>query len=302
MKKLICSLAFIIAGLFIVDRIGGVMMNWVGEHTNDVLGPKLRYLHHDIHEDVVMMGASRCHHHYLPSILADSLGMSVCNAGVGGSDNIYSHYVVLCHILERYTPKVICLEVMSSDYCHQDDAFNVLSFFAPLYGYSEAADSVYRLAGKYWRYQVSHLFRYNAKVASNIIGLVVNRQRDNDNGYIPLPEPGQFPTELPTETVRNDIDSMKIGYVERFINLCHARQIQLVFTASPKFTLAEPAYYDVLKGLARQHDIPFLDYHTEGLYHDHPEYFKDRTHLWDRGARLYSSLFARDLKHILEQR
>ena len=49
MKKFICSLAFIIVGLFVADRLGGIAMRWVGEHTNDVLGPKLRYLQHDIH-------------------------------------------------------------------------------------------------------------------------------------------------------------------------------------------------------------------------------------------------------------
>ena len=299
MKKFLCSMLFIIAGLFFTDRIGGIAMNWVGEHTDDVLGPKLRYIHNEIHEDVVLIGASRCHHHYLPSILADSLGMSVYNAGVGGSDNIYSHYVVLCHILQRYTPKVICLEVMPTDYCPQEDPFNVLSFFAPLYGKCESADSVYRLAGTYWRYKVSHLYRYNAKASSNIIGLALDRQTGNDSGYIPLPRPDQFPKEPSNEETKYDIDSLKVDYIEKFIRLCQERQIQLVFTVSPRFTLVDSGYYDVLKEIARNNDIPFMDYHTKELYIDHPEYFKDIFHLWDEGARLYSSIFASDLKQLL---
>lgn len=299
MKKFLCSLFFIIAGLFITDRIGGIAMNWVSNHTDDVLGPKLRYIHNDIHEDVVFMGASRCHHHYLPSIIADSLGMSVYNAGVGGSDNIFSHYVVLCHILRRYTPKVICLEVMPTDYCPQEDPFKVLSFFAPLYGCCESADSVYRLAGTYWRYKVSHLYRYNAKASSNIIGLALDRQTGNDNGYIPLPRPGHFPTEPAREEIKSEIDSLKVEYIGRFISLCRNRQIQLVFTVSPKFTLVDPGYYDILKEIAHKNNIPFMDYHTEALYIDHPEYFKDISHLWDEGARLYSSVFAGDLKQLL---
>ena len=52
MKMFIVSLVSIIVGLFVVDRTGGVGMNWVNRHTNDVLGPKLRYLHQDIHEDI----------------------------------------------------------------------------------------------------------------------------------------------------------------------------------------------------------------------------------------------------------
>ncbi|MBQ8158888.1 MAG: hypothetical protein IJ081_07715 [Prevotella sp.] len=301
MKKLICSLVFILIGLFTVDRAGGLMMRWVGEHTNDVLGPKLRYLHHDIHEEVVLMGASRCHHHYLPSVLSDTLGMSVYNAGVGGSDNIFSHFIVLCHILERYTPKVICLEVMHTDYCQQEDAFTVLSYFAPLYGNSEAADSVYRLAGKYWQYQVSHLYRYNAKAASNLVGLVLNRQKDNDQGYIPLPKPNQCPQQLAVEQARHDVDSLKIEYLQRFIDLCRDRQICLVFTVSPKYTLVDADHYQVLREMAQKNQVPMLDYHTTGLYHNQPAYFKDITHLWDKGARLYSAVFASDLKHIVQE-
>ena len=107
MKKLICSIAFILIGLFITDRVGGIAMNWVCQHSNDVLAPKLRYLQKEVDEDIILMGASRCHHHYLPSIIEDSLGASVYNAGIGGSNNIYSHYIVLQHILARHTPKLI---------------------------------------------------------------------------------------------------------------------------------------------------------------------------------------------------
>lgn len=301
MKKFIVSLAFIISGLFVADRIGGIGMNWVYEHTNDVLSPKLRYLHQDIHEDVVLMGASRCHHHYLPSILSKTLGMSVYNAGVGGSNNIFSHYMVLCHILARYTPKIICLEVMPTDYCQQTDTYNALSFFAPLFGYNEAADSVYQLAETYYQYHISHLYRYNAKVSSNLLGLVLNRQVGNDNGYIPLPKPNPFPKELTTEETKNDIDSLKIRYIQRFADLCHERRIKLIFTVSPKYTIVDSAHYHILKDIAKENGIPFLDYHTCRLYHDHAEYFKDRSHLWDEGARKFSQIFANDLKDTIEQ-
>jgi hypothetical protein len=71
-----------------------------------------------------------------------------------------------------------------------------------------------------------------------------------------------------------------------------------VFTASPKYTTVDVSHYDVLKSLAKEHDIPFLDYHTRGLYLDHPEYFKDNSHLWDEGARHFTSIFAGDLKRL----
>ena len=94
-KKFLASVLFVSAGVFALDRLGGKVMQWVNQHTHDVSGPKIRYLVEDVREDVVLMGTSRCNFHYVPSIISDSIGMSVYNGGIGGSDNIYAHYIAL---------------------------------------------------------------------------------------------------------------------------------------------------------------------------------------------------------------
>jgi len=299
MKKFAITCLVLLLGLFAVDRIGGFVMQWVNGHSKDVICPKLQYIKNDIHEDIVLMGASRCHHHYKPSVIAATLKMTVYNAGIGGSDNIFSHYTVLQHILGRYTPKVVCMEVMPTDYNVQEAPFNSLSFLAPLFGTNESADSIFRLSGSYWKYQVSHLYRYNAKAVSGVWGLLMNRQTDEDHGYIPLPKPLSFPKEIVTEKDDMQADSLKMDYLQRFYALCRQHYIRLVFVISPKYTKVSAEHYDVLKNFAKKNDIPFLDYHTSGLYLDRPDYFKDYVHLWDEGAEAYSSRFAQDLKMIV---
>ena len=148
-RRLFYTLLCMVLALFLVDRLGGMLMSQIARHTQDVLGPKLRSLDEGITADVVLMGTSRCHHHYVPSILSDTLGMSVYNAGVGGSDNIFSHYLVLRHVLSHHTPKVICLDVMTSDFAPEAAPFLALSYFAPLFGHCEEADSLFMLAGTY---------------------------------------------------------------------------------------------------------------------------------------------------------
>lgn len=296
MRKLTIALLVAVTALFAADRLGGLAMQWVFRHSNDVLSPKLRHLDDGVSEDVVLMGASRCHHHYVPTILADSLGMSVYNAGVGGADNIYSHYIVLCHMLASHVPKVVCLEVMPTDVNVQAEPFMVTSFFAPLYGKNAAADSIFRLAGTHWRYRVSHLYRYNAKASSMLWGLMLNRQMGADNGYMPLERPAIPPGTPTTEPPVGEVDSLKLDYLKRFANLCQQHGAQLVLSVSPKFTLVGDDHYEVLRQFAADNGLPFLDYHTPGLYLDHPEYFKDVSHLCDEGARTFSSLFAHDLK------
>ena len=65
---------------------------------------------------------------------------------------------------------------------------------------------------------------------------------------------------------------------------------------SPRYSQVGMDKYDVLKAVATEYGIPFFDYYTRGLFLDHPEYFKDVAHLWDKGARAYSAIFAHDLK------
>lgn len=302
MKRLLISILFVTVGLFAVDRLGGMMMWWVNQHTHDVSGPKIKYLVNDVHEDVLLMGTSRCNLHYVPSILSDTLGLSVYNGGIDASNNIYAHYLILNHILAIHRPKVICLEVMTSDFEEQKDPFNTVTFFAPYFGINEGADSIFRIASKYWEYRISHLYRYNAKAVSNLLGLAINRHEGGDNGYIPSPQPSHYPDSLLFSKTPETVDSLKLKYVQKFIHLCRENEIDLVFMVSPMYTKIDDNHYDVLKTIAIENEIPFLDYHKEGLYQDHPEYFKDPGHLWDRGARLYSSVFASDLKRILKQK
>lgn len=301
MKQLFTSLLFIIIAMVAVDRGVGRAMQWVNQNTHDLTGPKLKYMVEELDEDVVMLGSSRCSRHYVPSILSDTLGMSVYNAGIDASKNIYSHYMALNLILSHHTPKVICLELMDEDCARRPRPFDATSFFAPYIGVSQTADSIFMEAGDYWPYRLCHLYRYNAKAISNIGGLLISRQQYNDNGYIPIPQPASYPDKINISHTVHSVDTLKLHYLRRFIHQCQNRDIALVFTVSPLYSHAEAGLYDVLKDVAREYDIPFLDYHTTGLYIDHPEYYKDYLHLWDKGARMFSSVFAQDLKECLSR-
>jgi len=299
MRKFVVSLFIIVIGLFVVDRIGGEIMWWVNQNTHDVSGPKIKYLANNVKEEVLLMGTSRCNLHYVPSIIEDSLNMTVYNGGIDASNNIYAHYITLNYVLNHHKPKVVCLELMTSDFAKEENPYNTVTFFAPYVGLNDNADDVFKDAGLYWKYQMSHLYRYNAKAMSNIAGLFVNRQEGGDNGYIPLPKPSHFPDEISKDKLITEIDDNKIHYLSKFIDICKQNDIKLVFMVSPKCSFAAENEYKPLKQLAIKYNIPFIDYHSKGLFLDHLDYFKDTNHLWDKSARLYSAIFAHDLKNII---
>lgn len=300
--RFLVSLLSVGAMLFVLDRVGARVMWWINQHTHDVSGPKIRMMADSVDAEFVMMGTSRCNSHYVPSILADSLHLTVYNGGVDASGCIFAHYFLLQQLLRHHSPQLVGLDVLPNDYQVNPSSFNTMGFFAPYIGRSKEADEVFHEAGTYWYYQISHLYRYNSKAVSNLAGLLVNRQAHVDRGYLPGPPPPIFPAQLGREG--SDVlcvDTLKVKYLEKFISQCQQRGIRVFFVVSPSYTKASPSLYDPLKDVARRHGIPFFDYHTAGLFHDHPDYFRDHGHLWDRGARLYSSRFAHDLKLWWEQ-
>lgn len=298
MKKLLTSLLFVFAALFAVDRIGGQIMWWINQNIQTRLVSKLKYLANEVDVDVVLLGTSRCQHHYVSSILADSIDMSVYNGGIDGSECIYNHYIALNLILLHHSPKMICLDLWANDYAVSDNSFNKTGIFAPYIGRSERADSIFRETGNYWPYRLCHLYRYNA-LAITSIGHSLTDGQQEDKGYRPGAQPRFIPDRLDKAHKSENIDTLKLQYLRRFITLCKSHHIALVFTVSPIYSEADADLYDVLKDVAKENGIPFFDYHTQGLFLDHPEYFRDNEHLWDKGARVYTSIFAHDLKRYI---
>ncbi len=300
MKKLATSIIIIGLGLFIVDRIGANAMWWVNQHTKENAGLKIRTMINDVNADVLLMGTSRCNRHYVPSIISDSIGMSVYNGGIDASDNIYAHYTLLNLILQRYKPKVICLEVSTNDFTNPQDPFSTVSFFAPYFGNNEQSDSIFHLAGLYWQYKLFHLFRFNAKATSNIAGLYVTPQDVGKDGYVPSPQPTHLIEGKPAlAEVIGNVDNQKILFIQRFIDICKKNQIKLIFMISPAYTTINKRHYNKLKEVAEKNGTPLLDYHTMGVFLDHPDYFEDSVHLWGKGATEYSKIFASQLKTLL---
>ncbi len=132
--------------------------------------------------------------------------------------------------------------------------------------------------------------------------LFVTYVPDLDNGYIPLTKPYSYPNILETAKTPDHTDPLKIQYLYKFINLCKEHNIELVFMVSPAYTIADADMYEPLKKIANEYDIPFLDYHSSKTFIDNPDYFEDVGHLWDKGARIFTYMFASDLKNIIEKR
>ena len=88
MRKLFLYLFVILAALLLFDRGGGCIMAEAQRRSKDMWSYKLRHITEGLCEDVVLMGTSRCHNHYVSDIIADTLEITVYNAGITSTKNI----------------------------------------------------------------------------------------------------------------------------------------------------------------------------------------------------------------------
>lgn len=110
---IVCLIAFDVLFGLVMDRLWNNMPDTVSQtaKTNTFLNK--------VEADVIVLGSSRAAHHYVSSILEDSLGMSVYNCGHEGMDLIYCD-AVLESIVKRGVPKIVILD-MQEGYLRGED-------------------------------------------------------------------------------------------------------------------------------------------------------------------------------------
>ena len=293
MKKTLITIFALLLGFFIFDRVLEKGLWWLHEHSKFSDDKPYLYVANDVNSDFILMGASRTSHHVVPSIIEDSLQTTVYVAGFDGSPDIFFQYANLNLILKHHIPKIVCLEMGNL----VDGTSVNLPMLAPYIGQSEQIDSVFKDTGTYIDYQLSHVYRYNSCVLSNFTGIIKNDAKGADiQGYRPLPsiKMGEI-----MQSKDYKVDSVAVRYLHKFINTCKQQNIQLIFCASPWYVKPTPTQYDSLKLIAKVNHIPFLDYHTNGLFQERKDNWKDANHLSAKGAELFSPIFAHDVKALL---
>lgn len=307
--KIIISVVSLSVLLLIADWVIGTWSEKMYNASKYGMYHRQLYCLKDANEDILIMGSSRAAHHYVPQIFEDSLQMSCYNAGSEGQC-IYYHYTLLASMIERGArPKVILYEVMDLDAeVSRLSSFTLdaaLDRMAPHYGEFEAIDELF--GKKDWKEHMklfSKTFRYNSKIVQTI-----------KCNYIPWPEDKGYEALVGKMNIKlldkegigegnatsmkvPEVEEQKLEYVRKFIALCKTNDIKLLFMYSPYYNYSLPYGVRLIKEIAVKENVPFYDYASEGQYND-PELFRDRMHLNDDGAKMYTTDVIRKITRII---
>jgi hypothetical protein len=287
--------------VFLVDLIVGNTLHQLYFKQTSGENYALTYSIDSSYADVVILGSSHAKHHYVPSVIEDTLGLSCYNQGSGGQ-NIYYHYGILGSLLERYTPRIVILDLVTIDYRITEEEYNTdrLSVLLPYYKRHKAIREIIDLRGSFEKVRLlSKIYPFNSQITHILFSYIRNENKADVliNGYSPLYGEISNSQQVEQIGVRFKIDSLKISYIKKIITKCEQNEVRLIIINSPSIvnSKGESMSFDVIEKIGTELDVEVWNYENEKQFL-RSEYLHDAYHLNDSGARQFTMAIASRLK------
>ncbi len=302
MKKFLINIICFCVLLIIVDRCIGGICDFLRENAKGGTTKKQIYMANELVDDVVIFGSSRATHHYVPSIIEDSLGLTCFNMGQDGNGIVlmYGRYQML---LERYNPKLIIYDIESFfDFSANYDNSRYLDRLKEFYDKECVRKEFWELVKwkELWKME-SKMYRNNSKVMAIVGDNVLCRNLNK--GYIPLYGAVTDSTKYEYEFVDStdwELDSVKLSLFERFVCDTKARDIPLAMFVSPVYAQSARVDYVEAEKICAKYDVPFYYLMEMDGIADDCTMFQDRTHMNNTGAEKYTREIIPLLRDALE--
>lgn len=296
MKKFLLYILLFFGIVVVVDLGFGYACEWLQNHAKGGSMKSIRQTANVQTADIVVMGSSRAHHHYVPSIISDVTGMSAYNGGVDGNGIVLASG--LYNLMEeRYTPRVIIYDVEPTFdinvYTEDGNNTRYIGGLRPYCQNPQVMDIICRVDPSE-RYKVlSSMFRYNGKIIDLLKDQVVLSDYTND-GYAPMQGEMSKAPEIKTSISKLAPDTLKLKMMEEFISRVVQSNTKLIVVASPKYGATTSEVFEPIKEICYRYGVEFWDYYTTTKFQK-MEYFKESMHLNDKGAKAFSEFVSKQL-------
>lgn len=277
--------------IILLDRgIGKIL-----ENTYFSVPRKLTYALNESREEILIYGSSRANRHYNPSVFKDKLGLTCFNNGLDGR-NIYYNYALLAAATQRYTPKVVILDLVGGDYSESGSNWStdMLNVLLPYYGHNEYIDEVINLRSDFEKVKLlSALYPYNSAIVDIVKTKVLEKDLSFGNqGYLPAQSVRGMNNEMNfvKSGESRSVDPLKISYLKKFIKICTEKDIPLILIMSPSYC-QESQNAPILDEIASENNVRYWNYTFHEEYQDR-SLFYDESHLNELGSTRFSEMIA----------
>lgn len=252
-------------------------------------------------EDLLIFGTSRASHHYIPSLIADSLHISAYNLGRDGIKFDYN-YAIITSVLRRYNPKYIILDINQNDFTYdtlgtQKDIFT--SAFLPYVRRdSYIKELIYQVNPReIYKAEISKLYAFNS-LPGSILQHALGVGQKNNHGYEAL-----FGTKLNATDktiVANNTnykeDTTLVRKFDEMVASIEKKKIKLLVVVSPTLNKFKNTPLPTVNKTLSKYGLKTVDFSDALIADDNSKLFHDRTHMNNNGSTLYTQLIINDLK------
>lgn len=292
LRSLFLYILFVIIGVVIIDLGCRLVFTPVFNNLSDntKAGATYKFISHNEPAEIAILGASRANHHYVSSLLEDSLGVSVYNYGWDGRSVLFQ-YLCLLKAIDNGGLKTVILDLSNAQLSNEwvDDRIS------DLYPYYWSNDTIKKMVDEVSKKDMSILMASSlVQFNSQYLNLVA--QIDSDDGYTPLPYTGK-PVKFSTNNTKNEFDyysDIAIKYLYRMSTVCKNRNVKFIVCLSPSLSISKYSE-DYLSSLCSCNEIVCIN-----MSHNivEPLLFSDDSHLNDKGATIFTNNLIKELKLI----
>lgn len=302
MKKVLIFIAGIIILVVGLDWLTGKVLNsYVRNHRLPGDCYSIDYTLKDLDSEIVIIGNSHVLNSLMPSVLSDTLGMSVYNSASNGQDLPFFH-TMLRGILRRYTPKAVFIGVNETVFASEGigERYNML---APYYGLGyPMVDSCLTSRSRVDKIMMhSTFYRFNTVWWRILLYHVVDKGHQPD-GFIAKPTP-PLPPARRTLTKDIPIVPARLKEFEEMLGECKAKGVKVVVFVTPEYAdnrTPRTIVSRIRETVAEYDNAIFIDDYAAPLFQAHPDYFYDSDHLNADGALVYSKMKASQIKQFIK--
>jgi hypothetical protein len=267
-----------------------------------------------INADVLVMGASRACYHISPFIVDSVLGINSYNLGMVGWTFLMQNCRLKVYLQHNVLPKtivhsvdVLILEKRPDLYKGEQFApylydtliqrytqgykgsFNNFHYYFPMYKYNYALKGIIAPMLNYTGIKKSRAVKYKGYEG-------LDETWDDSFDNFVANNPNGIKRVIDNETLKEFVE---------YIKFCKANNINLIFVYAPeyfeaqKITKNRAEIVQLYKNFASNYNLTFIDYSNDSICLD-KNYFVNSQHLNKKGAELFSTQLAIDLKGILK--
>ena len=263
--------------------------------------------------EIIMAGSSRMLVQVDPAIIDSATGLSSYNYGLNlvGIKTCYNliNYAITAHP----ESKAVLLNIDYSMFNIDKDPYKDPFFYA----FENKSPNFFIMSDPklnfFHRLHIFDITMYDDMAKYAAINGLVNPDRilnDSYKGYVPNVTDKGFevppPSFLKNKTT-NIFTKRDLGILQDIISLCNKSGKKIVLVIAPYVTRYAPQLhlnnygilYDKIKQIAANNSVPLLDY-SDCAISQNDSAFYDFLHLNVKGAKLYSTMLAADLRKITD--